>query len=153
MLLTDFLTEIGAFDTKHSGRTLGDHLLGTYELLREFGCPEHVCLAGGIHSVYGTAAFKTQTIGFADREKVAAIFGADAERLAYLFCVASRPKGLEQSDLFDHRTGEPLDVLSEELLALRLIEAANLIEQDSGLDHLPVIQRTLEKHLELAEAA
>ena len=38
----------------HSAGDLLSHFRGTYDLLRRWGSPEAVCLAGLLHGVYGT---------------------------------------------------------------------------------------------------
>lgn len=139
--LRAFLTDRGAFEVGHTGRMLGDHLMATYDILRAAGCPEHVCLGGGLHSVYGTNAFRRATILPDERAAVQSAFGYEAEGLAYLFSVLDRPLGLESGAPVRYRTKEPVPLLPEQLVALRLIEAANLIEQEEALDRFPVIAK------------
>lgn len=132
-LLAAFLKTVGAFQTRHSGKTLGHHLLGTYALLADAGCDEETCLAGGLHSIYGTDRFQHQTCDpAADHQRIAALFGKRAEELAYLFYETSpRTKKIERGDIAGSGTAR----------ALRLIEAANLVEQngEAALDRWPRI--------------
>jgi hypothetical protein len=109
---------LGANDVRHSGRTLFDHLKGTYELLASWDAPEDVQLAGLFHSVYGTRVFKYQCLRptNANRALIRNLIGERAERLAYIFCISDRPNF--QADGLD----------LEDLL---LIERANLQEQSS----------------------
>jgi hypothetical protein len=148
--LIGFLDRHGCFGIKHSGETLGDHLMNTYRILRSLGAPETICLAGGLHSIYGTNAFQRQTID--DRDKVKQEFGPTTERLAYIFGRISRPKSLEEiagtgGILHDRLTGEPFKVSAADVWALRLIEAANLLEQDGNLSAYPEISGTMEQCL------
>lgn len=148
--LIGFLDKHGCFGIKHSGETLGDHLMNTYRILRSLGAPETVCLAGGLHSIYGTNAFQWQTI--TDRDEVRLEFGRSTERLAYIFCRIQRPKALEEilatgGILQDRETGEPFRVSAADVWALRLIEAANLLEQDGNLSAYPEISDTMEQCL------
>lgn len=135
--LVDFLTAKGAFQTKHSGRRLGDHLLNTFELLIENKAPKTVAIAGGLHSIYGTNAFKQITTS--DRTEIQQHFGETTERLAYLFSIINRPKGLEDGHPKHWQTGEDVFVSPEELHYLCLIEAANLKEQRISLLRYPCI--------------
>ena len=57
----DFLKKLGTEETKHSGGTLLDHLMGVSSILEEMGAPQHVQDAGLFHSIYGTAVFHQQT--------------------------------------------------------------------------------------------
>lgn len=149
--LADFLTDHGCFAKRHSGETLGDHLMNTYRILKAIGVPETVALAGGLHSIYGTNAFKNQTIS--DRDEVKAAFGPNVERLAYIFGRIQRPKALEEVPttggiLKDRETDEPIHVYASEVWALRMIEAANLIEQGGDLSRFWLIAETMQSHLD-----
>lgn len=118
----DFLESIGCGETKHSGRTLLEHLIGTYKILDEWFAPLHVCHAGLFHSVYGTAYFKPKTLSLDDRvsrDIVREIIGEEAENLAFMFCVISAPRFENIMSLTDEK-------LRDELL---MIEDANREEQ------------------------
>lgn len=131
-LLQDTLEELGAFKTKHSGRTLSEHLLNTYDMLVQSGCSRDVCLAGGLHSVFGTNAFRHKST--TDREMIAKRFGSDVERLVAIFSSQDRPRCWELEFL------TWLD--ASDMHNLRLIEAANLIEQGESLKRFPRIEKT-----------
>ncbi len=152
-LLRKTLSNIGANQIQHSGRTLLDHLVGTYDLLKKWGCKPQVCLAGGLHSIYGTNAFKKVTVGAQHRPAVSKRFGEAAEKLAWLFCSLNRPKALDEAALIDRRTGTPLIISDEELQVLRLIEAANLLEQGSSLDRWPNIKAAIQRQIVRLEPA
>jgi len=94
---------------RHSGRDFFEHLKGTHDLLRDWGNPEYLCLAGLFHSIYGTQFFKHKTLSLEQRDALIDLIGVKAEALAYLFCTQDRRKFTD---------GELLE-----------IEAANLIEQ------------------------
>jgi hypothetical protein len=109
----------GADKIRHSGRTLYDHLVGTHDLLQAWGNSKPVCTAGLFHSIYGTKHFRHQTWPIIDRATIQKLIGPEAELLAYVFCIADRPKAFfANADGFLTRP-------------LREIEAANLIEQGS----------------------
>lgn len=118
-LLTEFLTEIGANALPHKRGSLADHLLRTYHLLKAVGAGDILALAGGLHSVYGTNAFKNNLLKDGNR-LIATRFGSEVDRLVRLFSVQDRPNTLENPD-------GSLDDL--DLFLLRCIECANLQDQ------------------------
>lgn len=133
--IVNYLKSFGCFEIKHSGRSLGDHLIGTYDILVQVNAPEYVQVAGAIHSIYGTNVFTTGTFLESERDAVSSIFGIRAEYLAYLFCRAVRPSGLETGILFDKKTGLKIDITPDDLQELRIIEAANLLEQNDRTEN------------------
>ena len=61
--LIGFLTREGAGETRHAaGRSLLEHLLGTYTIVRRWGQPECLARAALLHSVYGTDRYRRQLI-------------------------------------------------------------------------------------------
>ena len=89
--LIAFLRSAGAAELRHGGgRTLLDHLLGTYAIMRRWDQPLWLQHAALIHSVYGTEAYDRQLISLGQRDAVAAAAGAQAERLAHVFSVTPR---------------------------------------------------------------
>ncbi len=119
--------------TPHSGRTLLDHLVGTYWLLSDWGCEEDICLAGLVHSAYGTASLSHTTIPVTERAKLKSLVGAEAERLAYLFSAcattADRVKAVAKGTIQSRYDGREIDVSVEDARKVLVIECANLIEQ------------------------
>lgn len=118
-LLTEFLTEIGANALPHKRGSLADHLIRTYHLLKAVGAGDILALAGGLHSVYGTNAFKYNLLEDGNR-LIASRFGSEVDRLVRLFSIQDRPNTLENPD-------GSLDDL--DLFLLRCIECANLHDQ------------------------
>jgi hypothetical protein len=119
---------------EHFGRPLKDHLVGTHDLLENWGCTEDVCLAGLFHSVYGTKTFKLVTMATLYRQHIRALIGEHAESLVYIFCLSDRKKLLmgNQSVPFfwtNHLTNERTKLGHEALGDLVEIEAANYVEQ------------------------
>jgi hypothetical protein len=146
--LDDFLIEVGADSTPHSGRTLREHLLGTFDLLSKWQCSEIVCLAGGLHSIYGTNVFKKKTLSGSAREHVKALFGQDVERLAWLFGSLYRPFVIEHGTDFLKKSNSSSQLFDPpKLKKLRLIEAANLLEQKGSLSRWPNIRKAVIEHL------
>jgi len=122
----EFLISLDANKTRHSGRTLFDHLKGVHDLLRDWDNPTDVCLAGLFHSIYGTSTFKHQSLH--DRGALVEMIGVPAEMLVYHFSTKSRP-------LFaDVDAGEIRRKLIE-------IEAANLLEQGGNTNTLRKLSR------------
>lgn len=129
------LEHLKADEVSHSGRTLWAHLKGTHDLLRDWDNPEHVCLAGLFHSVYGTKNFRHKSADFEQRPTIRALIGKDAEHLVYLFCVTDRPKVFFDSEtmlnrfLYDYHSHQTVQISRQVRDELTEIEAANLIEQ------------------------
>ena len=122
----EFLISLDADKTRHSGRTLFDHLKGVHDLLRDWDNPTDVCLAGLFHSIYGTNTFKHQSL--TDRGALVEMIGVPAELLVHHFATGDRP-------LFE-------SVESKETRAkLMEIEAANLFEQGGNTNTLRKLLR------------
>jgi hypothetical protein len=138
--LRAFLEVQGCFAVGHSGRTLGTHLMNTCELVISLGGGASAALAGGLHSIYGTNAFDKTTLPYAARAEIAARFGARAEYLAYLFSRINRPRDIETGLTADRKTRARIEISADDLHDLRLIEAANLLEQGYDLTRFPTIE-------------
>jgi hypothetical protein len=133
-----YLIECGAGNRKHSGRSLLDHLEGTWRLLKFWGCGESTCLGGLFHSIYGTSIFKSNSVSIAHRPSVQQAIGKEAESLAFLFSVASRPQGFldawHTGSLKLHAHLESyVRIDKSSLRKLLEIECANLIDQKMGI--------------------
>lgn len=132
--LAGLLQNLNAHRVPHSRRSLAEHLVGTYDLLRRWGNDEAVCRAGLFHSIYGTRVFEFQCADFASRKMVRDIIGTPAESLAYLFCIADRDSFFSGTRKTPHVIRDAvgnsdLTVTRGELASLLEIEAANLVEQ------------------------
>ena len=148
-LLIIALKRVGAFKKQHNrrmGLTLGEHLTNTYDDLKRMGADEDVALAGGLHSIYGTNAFRNQTLKAESRPIIKGLFGEKAERLAWLFSQINRPKCFEGETIKNWETGEPVEVSEEDLKDLMLIEVANLSDNGSDLSQFPNLKRFYEDH-------
>ena len=137
----------------HSGGSLGDHLRGTYQLLHDWGAPEHVCLGGLLHSGYGTEYLAAGHEPDAEaRRRVSDVIGAEAERLVWLFSTCRRSSisdALASGRLQRHHDGaaEVVDRATAE--ALLLIDLADTVEQ---LPRVPVDAHELDHELRRFEA-
>lgn len=88
-LFMQFVSEIGGGEIGHYGASYIHHLRGVYDLLDEHGFPEHVCLAGAAHSIYGTDKFK-MLVSPESRPSIRGLIGDDAEAIAYAHCAMLR---------------------------------------------------------------
>jgi hypothetical protein len=120
----DALAVRGASRIPHSGRSLLDHLTGTYAVLRAWGQTDAVCLAGLFHSCYGTDAFAPALFRAAERDAVRAVIGAEAEHLAHVFGLADR-RAILRRFMHDASTG------GDDGPAIAVVEMANHAEQMS----------------------
>jgi hypothetical protein len=138
--LLGLLRSAGAHRTPHSGEDLLNHLAGTYRILRRWGCPESLCVAGLFHSVYGTETFEPAMFTLEQRQQIRDSIGPDAERLAYLYCAATRRSLYDNLDhaapyrLRTFRRGETTIPISRDCLAdLMTLDLANSLEQLSRM--------------------
>jgi hypothetical protein len=119
--LVEFLMELPKTAGSHSTRSLLEHLEGTFRLLKLWGCPDHVCVAGLFHSIYGTKAYRPRALELSKRAELRDLIGDLAEGLAFAFHNANWTVLLEQRQLLEHAESETPG-LSE-------IAVANLVEQ------------------------
>jgi len=103
--LLGYLQRLGTNTMAHSNRNLMTHLRGVYSLLREWGNPSAVCLAGLFHSIYGTTFFTKTTVQLTQRQEIRDRIGVEAENLVYLFCACDRPHLVSQMTI-DHQLEE-----------------------------------------------
>jgi hypothetical protein len=145
--LQEFLTALGTNKVKHSGRTLWTHLLNTYDILKANGFKQEICSAGGLHSIFGTNAFKKQTLTIEQRDIVVNVIGEEATKLVELFHTVKRPGTLEEALKNNTCTvtmndGSLKDLSSNQLNSICAIEAANLADQKS-LKNYPLLAKFL----------
>lgn len=144
-----FLTLIGADKVKHSGRNLWTHLLNVYDILKEHGHDQDTCSAGGLHSIYGTNAFKTKMLNLDQQHIITNLVGESASELIKLFHDIKRPSTLElaiknSTTTVELNTGSTQTLTQNQLNILCAIEAANLSDQKS-LKNYPHIAKFLRK--------
>ena len=139
--ISSFAFKNGATDHKHQKGTLHDHLVRVYQLLEDKGLDKSICFAGGLHSVFGTNAFTNNILTLNDEDKVVAEFGQRAYDLAALCSIIDRPKTLISPNSIEGdnvylqmRDGRTVVVDKETFDALRYIECANLLDQNSLKD-------------------
>jgi Aspartyl/Asparaginyl beta-hydroxylase/Domain of unknown function (DUF6817) len=156
LALIDLLRAEGAAGFGHAGgQTLLEHLVGTYRTVRRWGQPVWLQHAALIHSVYGTEAYHLELLSLERREELAAVAGARAERLAYLFHVTPRAPLLAGTHLWARDLPQRLGAggehpaSPEELDALVLLHMANAADQAKAPDGSP--GRWLARARDLAE--
>ena len=129
----------------HTGRTLQQHLEGTYAILKTWGSAAHICDAGLFHSIYGTRAFPHVSLDESGRPLLRELIGAEAEALVYAFHLADWSAILQDSS---HAA-----TLAEASPGIFEVAVANLVEQMPSLlatsgDHSP-LWRAARAHLAL----
>lgn len=133
--LIALLRSLGTDEHHHTDQTLFHHLLGTQALLEAWGNPQHICVAGLFHSIYGTRSYRIASVPLDKRAQLQQAISDPAEQLAYLFCVCDRRTFLT-ADL-DRQTFLVRDVVHDQdvevdrstLAALLEVEVANVLEQ------------------------
>jgi hypothetical protein len=152
--LTAFLQEqLHTNRTRHSGRTLYQHLVGTHDLLQAWGADVDLCHAGLFHSIYGTRRFRHQSWPLSDRGTIRELIGHGAEVLAYMFCVIDRPRALFDGHavlVYDHHLHRETMLGWKMRRKLLELEAANLLEQNGSSRWLT---RLLQKNISDAAKA
>ena len=103
----------------HSRSNFYVHCLNTYKLLKSQGRPQHVCLAGLYHSIYGTEMFNPNIN--ITRDIVQSYIGKSAEHLTNLFCNANPRHAIVLENVLNYE-----QEIHQNLL---YIEYANLIDQ------------------------
>ena len=102
----DFLKQLGCEECLHGADTLLHHLIGTHDLLKQWGAEEYIQDAGLYHSVYGTEYFQPNLN--ITREQVREIIGTEAERLVDLFCTCQSPRAFTITLMSSGKTKEDL---------------------------------------------
>ena len=156
----DFLRSEGAGDLGHAGaRTLLDHLVSSYEIVRRWGQSTVIAHAALVHSVYGTDVYARPLLPLTRRHDLIALVGEQAERLAYLFAVTPRAPLFAGThawlrDMPQRLVGEAGGAVEspasrDESDALIVLHMANLAEQAQARDGRPGVW--LAKLRDLAE--
>jgi hypothetical protein len=118
----------GAYKIPHSGRTLLQHLAGTYNILRNWSAPEEVALAGLYHSVYGGNHLLFSLFARNERSDVRQLIGGHAELLVFAYSkLEQRWWNKIRPEDINCTGGAPVD-----FRRLSLISLANLIELESS---------------------
>src|SRR5262249_20735290 len=126
-----FLRRANTEGMPHTDRGLFDHLLGTRQLLVEWGARPALCDAGLFHSVYSTEYYEQEAVPFTMRSEVRQLIGDEAELLVWLFCMMRRNtlfQNLERDQDFSvqHRlSGEQIPLSDAQFQDLVTMTLAN----------------------------
>lgn len=125
----DLLRALGFGELEHDSHVpFLSHLIGTRRLLAAWGSSPALCDAGLFHSVYGTEYFVPDRTP--SRAEVVAIVGAEAERIAWLWCAMTRTTLDPRSSSVHLRDGGAVEALSAgEVADVATLWAADTVEQ------------------------
>ena len=129
-----FLRKARAEQMPHSEVGLFDHLLGTRQLLVEWGSRPALCDAGLFHSIYSTEHYEQTAVALTRRDEVRQLIGEEAESLVWLFCMMRREAffldlGKDRSPSVQHReTGEQIPLSGTQHQDLLTLLFANSME-------------------------
>lgn len=122
------------------------HLVGTARTLRSWGARPALCDAGLFHSVYGTEYFPLDDE--VDRDDVIAVIGAEAERVAWLWCTVRRDTlDAEAGTVVDRHSGDTIVLSAQDLADIAELWAADTVEQ---IDRMTPEERAFVSGLPLA---
>lgn len=134
--LTDFLVNLGIERVAHTQKNYLAHLISVHNFMRSYDADEELCRAGLFHSIYGTEKFQGFKLTLDQRDQLAGMIGARAERLAYWNCFMDRSsmdRLLTQSDgefpLRNRETGETMTLTREEFDDLCRVHLYDWLEQ------------------------
>lgn len=123
----DFFLSISK-DVAHSNSTYLDHCQNIYNILKDIGADEEVCLAGLYHSVYGTEYFNLGQVF--NRDVIKELIGSRAEELVHIFCELRNRHYVILTNSFNFSKQVHYD--------LACIEYANLKEQAPRINDLNI---------------
>jgi hypothetical protein len=103
----------------HSKTTFAEHLIGTYDILKNLNMPVDVCVAALFHAIYGTEFFSHNSN--VERKLVKSLIGDYAEDLAHTFS--------SMKNRIHTITTNEANYNEVKLYHLACIEYANLLEQ------------------------
>jgi hypothetical protein len=119
----------------HTNEGLVGHLIGTFDILKSWGCSEDLCIAGLCHSIYGTESYRRNPIELSERDNIKSIIGTEAEMMVYFFGAHVKDslwenlKCEEGYKVFDRLTESEIDLSYSQLKDLVTLTLANWLEQ------------------------
>lgn len=136
--VVEFLLACGADDIVLHHRTLMTHLEGTEAILRRWGAPESLAIAGLIHAAYGTDGLAQPLIPPGDRQELRDLIGDEAEEGVYVYGCCDRrvvyPKLSEATSVQwrDRFTGDEWAVGGSDLRQFMELTWANALDAAAG---------------------
>ena len=136
-----FLCDRGAHAIPHPHGTLFEHLVGTEQLLRAWGCSDTVALGGLAHAVYGTDGFAPHLLESSARPELVELAGPEVEAIVYLYASCDRAAVYPQlgkdgpvvfRDRFSARTFEPSASALQDFVDLTLANEIEIAASESG---------------------
>ncbi|MFE2066114.1 DUF6817 domain-containing protein [Streptomyces sp. NPDC059467] len=132
------LHELGAAGIAHPGGTLLAHLLRVHDQLAAWDARPALRLAGLCHACYGTDGFPTALLAPDRRAELAAVIGAEAEAVVYLYGACDRKAtypvlaepGAPVHDRFTGRPRIPEPRLRRDLAELTAANELDLVRID-----------------------
>ncbi|HEX3567542.1 MAG TPA: hypothetical protein VHU17_19425 [Acidimicrobiales bacterium] len=139
--IVGFLCDRGANSIPHPHGTLFEHLVGTEQLLRAWGCSDTVALGGLAHAVYGTDGFAPHLLEWSERHELVELAGAEVEAIVYLYASCDRAATYPQlgkdgppafRDRFTNRRFEPSASALQDFVDLTLANEIEIAALESG---------------------
>ena len=121
----------------HGDSDFANHLMGVYSLMLYSNAPEHLCLAGLFHSIYGSEEFNPELN--ITREEVIDYIGKEAEELVFLFC------------FLRNRDDTILKSKNKDLIYLSIIHLQSIYNSTGEKDILPIIEKHKKEYLLLCD--
>jgi hypothetical protein len=92
----NFLLEKNCQNILHSHSNFLNHLIGTFNILKKWKQPEHLCIAGMFHNIYGNNYFNPDLN--VSRKEIKNLIGDTSEELVYKFVNCDRTKIIEENN-------------------------------------------------------
>ncbi|WAP54500.1 DUF6817 domain-containing protein [Streptomyces sp. S465] len=132
------LRRLGAAGIAHPGGTLLAHLQRVRARLAAWGARPELQLAGLCHASYGTDGFPVTLLSLGRRGELAAVIGAEAEAIVYLYASCDRratcpglgDAGAAFHDRFTGRTHTPEPRLARDFAELSAANELDLARRD-----------------------
>ncbi|HEX4130570.1 MAG TPA: hypothetical protein VHZ24_11030 [Pirellulales bacterium] len=134
--VVEFLRRLGIDEVPHTRKNYLAHLVAVHNLMQTHGLDGELCLAGLLHSIYGTERFQGFKLTLDRRAELAELVGERAERLAFWNCLMDRSsldRLLEQPEgpyrLRNRETGEEMMLTRAEYDDLCCVHLFDWLEQ------------------------
>lgn len=121
-----FLCTKGANTADFHNRSILQHFIGTYSVLREWNNNIDVCNAGLCHGIYLNEFFKDHDATNFNRSTLQMEIGNEAEEMAYIYCFIDRRKFV--NDLGKNLDKKYFDSYSGKEISINLTQKKNITE-------------------------